>query len=82
MKKHGFSSCPVQKLSAMGQPGAAKPEPLYMCVLDKQVVFVNKIFRFYTLCIQVFFSTLPSKKLIHVKLCNLQFELGSLNFPV
>ena len=66
----------------MGQPGAARAQPLDTCVLDKQAVFVNKLFRIYTLSIQVVFSTLLPKEFIQLKLCNLRFELGSLNLPV
>ena len=81
-KNIDFLVAPEQTLSAMGQPGAARAQPLYMCVLDKQVVFVNKNLRLYTLSIQIFFSTLPPKKFIHVKLRNLRFEPGRLNLPV
>ena len=82
VKNIDFLVTPQQKLSAMGQPGAAKAEPLNMCVLDKQAVFVNKIFHIYTLSIEVFFSTLLPKEFINVKLCNLRFELGNVNLPV
>ena len=81
-KKHRFSSRPRANLSTMGQPGAAGAQPLYKCVLDKQVVFVNKNFCIYTLSIWVFFSTLLPKVIHSCK--TLQFtliELGSLNLP-
>ena len=70
-KNIDFLVAPEQTLSAMGQPGAARAQPLYMCVLDKQVVFVNKNFRIYTLSIRVFFSTLLPKVIHSCKLCNL-----------
>ena len=81
-KNRDFLVAPEQTLSAMGQPGAARAQPLYMCVLDKQVVFVNKNFCIYTLSIRVFFSTLLPKVIHSCK--TLQFtliELGSLNLP-
>ena len=81
-KNIDFLVTPEQTLSAMGQPGTARAQPLYMCVLDKQVMFVNKNLRLYTLSIQIFFSTLPPKEFIHVKLRNLRFEPGRLNLPV
>ena len=37
-KNIDFLVAPEQTLSAMGQPGTARAQPLYMCVLDKQVV--------------------------------------------
>ena len=64
----------------MGQPGAARAQPLDICVLDKQAVLVKKKFRICTLCISVFLSTLLPKEFVHVKLCNLRFELGCFKF--